>query len=130
MQITADFSQAQSITYSRKNLRSFLFNLLSNAIKYAHGDRIPEIRIQTQYWPADELVSITVTDNGLGIPHNQKDKIFSMFRRVHTHVEGSGVGLYLVKKILENQGDWIEVESVEGLGSSFNVFFKQKKQPV
>lgn len=130
VQITADFSLAPSISYSRKNLRSILFNLLSNAIKYAHGDRIPEIRIQTQYWPADELVSLTVTDNGLGIPQNQKDKIFSMFRRVHTHVEGSGVGLYLVKKILENQGDWIEVESVEGLGSSFNVFFKQKKQPV
>ena len=130
VQITADFSLAPTISYSRKNLRSILFNLLSNAIKYAHGDRTPEIRIQTQYWPADELVSLTVTDNGLGIPQNQKDKIFSMFRRVHTHVEGSGVGLYLVKKILENQGDWIEVESVEGLGSSFNVFFKQKKQPV
>jgi PAS domain S-box-containing protein len=130
VQITADFSEVPAISYSRKNLRSILFNLVSNAIKYAHADRIPEIMIQTQFWPDDNLVELTVSDNGLGSPQNQKDKIFSMFRRLHTHVEGSGVGLYLVKRILENQGDWIEVESEVGEGSSFKVFIKQKQQPV
>jgi signal transduction histidine kinase len=69
---------------------------------------------------------LLITDNGLGIPDNQKDKIFSMFRRFHTHVEGSGVGLYLVKKILENQGDRIEVESQVNTGSTFKVYFFQK----
>jgi signal transduction histidine kinase len=47
-----------------------------------------------------------------------------MFKRFHTHVEGSGVGLYIVKRIIENAGGKIEVESQEGMGSTFRVFFK------
>jgi PAS domain S-box-containing protein len=124
--IQEDFSQVGAIAYSRKNLRSILFNLVSNAIKYSAEDKIPEIKVATRFLPGEKAIVLTVSDNGLGIPDNQKDKIFTMFRRLHTHVEGSGVGLYLVKKILENHGDRIEVESQVNKGSSFHVFFYQK----
>jgi PAS domain S-box-containing protein len=121
--ITEDFSAFPSLAYSRKNLRSVLYNLVSNAIKYSADDKKPEVKVSTRYLPDDKAVELSVSDNGLGIPENQKDKIFSMFRRLHTHVEGSGIGLYLVKKILENQGDRIEVDSQVDVGSTFRVYF-------
>lgn len=124
--LTADFSQVPVLAYSRKDLRSILFNLVSNAIKYAAPDRIPHIQISTRLLPEEQVVLLTVQDNGLGIPVGQQDKIFGMFSRYHTHVEGSGVGLYLVKKILDNQGDLIEVESEPGKGSCFRIFFNQE----
>jgi signal transduction histidine kinase len=48
-----------------------------------------------------------------------------MFSRLHTHVEGSGIGLYMVKKIIENAGGRIDVQSKEGEGSTFYIYFKQ-----
>jgi PAS domain S-box-containing protein len=112
------------LLYSRKNLRSILHNLISNAIKYADPKRTPVVRISTTLTPSGAFV-LSVADNGLGIPQDQFSKIFGMFRRVHDHVEGSGVGLYLVKKILDNSGDRIEVQSEEGKGSVFTIYLNQ-----
>jgi signal transduction histidine kinase len=47
-----------------------------------------------------------------------------MFKRFHTHVEGTGIGLYIVKRIVENSGGYIEVESQEGKGSTFKVYLR------
>ena len=60
----------------------------------------------------------------MGIPADQIEKIFLMFKRVHTNVEGSGIGLYIVKRIIENNGGKIEVESEPGKGTTFNMYFK------
>jgi signal transduction histidine kinase len=70
-------------------------------------------------------VILSVKDNGLGMDMADKDRIFSMFKRLHDHVEGSGVGLYIVKRIVENAGGFIEVESEVGVGSTFSVSFKR-----
>ena len=121
--ITTDTSGFKAIHYSRKNLRSILHNLLTNAIKYSDPRREPEINIRTYKAETGECV-LTVSDNGLGIPESNRSKIFGMFKRAHDHVEGSGVGLYLVKKILDNAGDRITVESSVGEGSVFKVFIK------
>ncbi|MBC3540997.1 PAS domain S-box protein [Rufibacter sediminis] len=122
--ITIDEMGFEQLYYSRKNLRSILHNLISNAIKYADPKRKPEIKICTYLSDAGEH-ALTVEDNGLGIPGHQVEKIFGMFKRAHDHVEGSGVGLYLVKKILDNSGDRIDVDSKVGNGSKFSVYFKQ-----
>jgi signal transduction histidine kinase len=53
------------------------------------------------------------------------DQLFTMFKRFHDHVEGSGIGLYMVKKIVENAGGRIEVESQVGVGSTFRVYFRR-----
>ncbi len=53
-------------------------------------------------------------------------KIFGMFKRLHDHVEGTGIGLYIVKKMIDNAEGKIEVESKEGVGSTFKVFFKRR----
>ncbi|MBA9078542.1 PAS domain-containing sensor histidine kinase [Rufibacter quisquiliarum] len=124
-EIIVDKLEFESVKYSRKNLRSILYNLVSNALKYAHPERPPKITIRTRMAEAGEQV-LSVADNGLGIPENQISKVFAMYKRVHDHVEGSGIGLYLVRKILDNSGDRITLESKEGVGSVFYVYFHQR----
>lgn len=114
----------KTLRYTRKNLRSILFNLLSNAIKYADPKRKPVVTISTAI-TRKGVYELSVQDNGLGLAPGQISKIFSLFKRAHDHVEGSGIGLYLVKRILDNSGDGIAVESEEGVGSRFVVRFQQ-----
>ncbi|NEM97089.1 sensor histidine kinase [Pontibacter burrus] len=122
-QISVDLDEYTLEHYSRKNLRSVLYNLMSNALKYAAPDRRPEIKI-TAGMAEPGLLKLSIADNGLGLTATQKSKIFTMYKRMHTHVEGSGLGLYIVKRILENNGDRIEVESEVDKGTTFNIFFR------
>jgi PAS domain S-box-containing protein len=121
--INTDFEKYPDIVYSRRNLRSIIYNLLSNAIKYRSPDRPCVVNIKTEI--ADQYILLTVADNGLGLRPEIISQIFNMFKRFHTHVEGSGVGLYIVKRIVENSGGKIEVESKEGKGTTFKIYFKR-----
>jgi PAS domain S-box-containing protein len=112
-----------AVVFSRKNLKSLLYNLLSNAVKYRSPDRTPLVRITC--WTEQDYLVLTVQDNGLGFDMRQQDKLFALFKRLHNHVEGTGIGLYIVKKMLDNAGGRIEVESQEGIGSTFRLYFKQ-----
>ncbi len=122
--INIDVDHCDSIFTSRKNIRSIIYNLLSNSIKYSHPERRPEITIECGH--EDNFQTITVKDNGLGIDMSKKNKLFAMFGRLHNHVEGTGVGLYMVKKIVENAGGKIEVESEIDKGSAFKVYFRKE----
>lgn len=114
----------KKLRFSRINFRSILYNLLSNAIKYKLEDTPPVIHIS--FLADDEkYVVLSVSDNGLGIKEEYIPKIFQMFKRVHSHVEGTGIGLYLVKRITENAGGKIVVESRENEGSVFKIYFKR-----
>lgn len=113
----------QPFPFSPKNLRSVVYNLLSNAIKYRSPERKPHIRLHCEVEGA--YIVFSVTDNGLGIRLKDEEKVFTMFKRLHSHVEGSGVGLYIVKRIVENARGQIEVESKLGEGSTFRVFFRR-----
>jgi len=110
------------IRFSEKNLRSVVYNLLSNAIKYRSPDRIAAILIRCEVTPEYHILS--VEDNGLGMASDRLSQLFTMFKRFHDHVEGSGIGLYMVKKMVENAGGKIEVESRLGMGSTFRVYFR------
>jgi signal transduction histidine kinase len=70
----------------------------------------------------DKYILIQVEDNGIGIAENNLPKVFTMFKRFHTHVEGTGIGLYIVKRIVENGGGKIEVESKVDVGTTFRVY--------
>lgn len=120
--ITEDFKAAPEISFSLKNLRSILFNLLSNAIKYKAPDRPPVIHISTKM--IKDYIVLQVSDNGMGIKENEISEIFNMYKRLHNHVEGSGVGMSIVKRIMDNNGGKIEVKSKVGVGSTFKVYFK------
>jgi PAS domain S-box-containing protein len=120
--VETDF-KVPNIKFSKKNLRSIIYNLLSNAIKYKSPDLAPRIKISSE--DAGEFILFKVSDNGLGISEENKGKVFGMFKRFHDHVEGTGIGLYIVKRIVDNAGGRIEVESTLGKGSVFNVYFRK-----
>jgi chemotaxis family two-component system sensor kinase Cph1 len=94
-------------------------NLIINAIKF-HGPERPVIRIsakeQGKNW------TFSVQDNGIGLDEEYSEKIFVMFQRLHTKAEypGTGIGLAIVKKIVERLGGRIWVESKKGEGATFN----------
>ncbi|RAU84533.1 CHASE domain-containing protein [Pontibacter arcticus] len=123
--IETDFKVDQ-ILYAPKNLRSIIYNLVSNGIKYRSSGRVPVVKVCT--YQEDNFIVMEVSDNGLGIKEDQQHKLFSMFRRLHTHVEGTGIGLYIIKRIIENNGGRIEVISELDKGTTFKVYFKQETQ--
>ncbi|MBJ6144120.1 ATP-binding protein [Hymenobacter sp. BT559] len=120
-ELEVDVDDCQPRVFSEKNLRSILYNLLSNALKYRHPARPPRIRMACAP-EGDELV-LQVQDNGLGVGDWQQARLFQLFQRLHTHVEGSGLGLYMVKKIVENAGGTITVESQVDVGTTFILRF-------
>lgn len=71
-------------------------------------------------------VVLTVEDNRIGIDlEKHRKKIFNLFKRLHDHVEGNGVGLYVVKRIIDNYQGKIEVESQVNKGTAFKVYFNK-----
>ncbi|MGV3539742.1 MAG: PAS domain-containing protein [Rufibacter sp.] len=125
--ITSDIEENLLVSFSEKNLRSIVYNILSNAIKYRHPERARQIQISCR--TNDKHFILSVQDNGLGLSTSQQEKLFTMFKRFHDHVEGSGVGLYMVKRIIDNVGGKIKVESTPGEGSKFSIYLKHSPLP-
>ncbi|WP_333819545.1 two-component regulator propeller domain-containing protein [Ohtaekwangia sp.] len=122
-EIRADFTAINTIHGVKPYIYSILFNLISNAIKYRHPDRTPCIILQTA--TQNGYICLEVKDNGLGIDLGKhQQQLFNLYKRFHTHVEGKGMGLYLVKTHAEAMGGKIEVESQVNMGTSFKIFLK------
>jgi signal transduction histidine kinase len=103
-------------------LSIILKNLVSNAIKYHDlGKERPLVRVLARDLPGQRAFAIEVADNGTGIPENSQDKVFDMFYRATNQSEGSGLGLYIVKKAVEKLGGRIELRTRYREGSSFTV---------
>lgn len=120
--IKTDFD-IPDIKYVRRKIRSILYNLVSNAIKYATSEEIPTICIKTE--KVNEFIVLTVQDNGIGIAEDKHDTVFARYARISDEVEGTGVGLFIVKSMVEDSGGKIEVESALGKGSTFKVYIKE-----
>jgi signal transduction histidine kinase len=121
--ITTDFAQVDRIRTVKPYLESILYNLISNAIKYRNPERVPTIHIKTE--KSEDETCLTVSDNGLGIDvAAHRDKLFTLYSRFHIHLEGKGLGLYLVKTQITALGGRIEIESEVNKGSIFKVYFK------
>ena len=127
--IITELEQVPVIPFSRVNLKSILYNLISNSIKYRSAERTPEIRIVSSLTPG--YYKLSISDNGLGMDLAQRGhKLFQMFSRFHDHVPGSGIGLYIVNRIVKNHGGYIEVESKVNEGTTFNLYFKRQTETV
>ncbi|HMJ48287.1 MAG TPA: PAS domain S-box protein, partial [Ferruginibacter sp.] len=100
-------------------LRQVFQNLVSNALKYSTNDKPVTIRITAEQLKDQWLIAIS--DNGIGIEAEYFDRIFIIFQRLHNKDEfsGTGMGLALTKKIIENQGGKIWLKSEAGKGSTF-----------
>ncbi len=103
-----------------QQLLTLFQNLISNGLKYSSPERNPKIIIRHTKANVDSW-QIEVRDNGIGIEEKNIKNVFGLFSRFHTgpKVEGTGIGLALCKKIIEQQGGTIWVESKPGIGSSF-----------
>jgi len=106
-------------------IESILVNFLTNAIKYKHLDRDPIIELNS-YKKNNEVV-LTIADNGIGIDLEKHGKdLFGMYKTFHGNDDANGIGLYTTKYQVETMGGHIEVESKEGQGSKFIIYFKMK----
>ena len=120
----------------RPQLYRLFQNLISNAIKYARKVE-PVIAIRSYITSAEEMVDnlaikniagtfhhITIEDNGIGFEEEFREKIFLMFQRLHDkrHYEGTGIGLAICKRVVQNHGGFIVADSVKGQGSVFHVY--------
>lgn len=119
--------QITHIKFPKMKLRSILFNLISNAIKYRSPERISNIHIST--YQKDNFIVLSVMDNGTGIPSQKMDKLFTKFGTLHDESypgESLGIGLFLVKNIVDENGGKIEVESELGKGSLFKIYLNRE----
>lgn len=104
-------------------IESIFLNLISNAIKYRHPDRALRIVVQSQ--KADGHTLLTFADNGLGIDMEKNGRnVFNLYKRFHFHVEGKGIGLFLVKTQVDALGGAVTVNSQIDRGTTFEISFK------
>ena len=97
-----------------------LHNVLYNAVKYSDDTKqVCRIKVKIKVWEEETLFS--VTDNGLGIAPELKDRIFEMFFRATESSNGSGLGLYIVKETMAKLGGEISVDSTLNEGSCFTL---------
>jgi PAS domain S-box-containing protein len=92
-------------------------NLLGNAVKFVNTGQVPRVRVWAE--PRAELVRLWVEDNGIGIPPEEQERVFVMFQRISKKYEGTGVGLALVRKVVEKMRGRVGFESEPGHGSRF-----------
>jgi PAS domain S-box-containing protein len=133
---TVDLQQLPRIKGDQRQLRQLFQNLISNALKYQKGDVAPQVHIRSQLVKGEAIEAcipderksaifhqIMVKDNGIGFHPDDAEKIFSLFQRLHgkAEYEGTGVGLAIVQKVVENHHGFIWAESKPGEGATFNV---------
>lgn len=108
------------ISTDASRLRIIMNNLIANAIKYHRIDQgNPYINITADVF--DKVVQISVEDNGNGIEDDYKESIFNMFYRASENSDGSGLGLYIAREMVEKMNGQITVQSEFGQGSKFTI---------
>jgi two-component system, chemotaxis family, CheB/CheR fusion protein len=115
-------------------------NLISNALKFNNSD-VPVVKIGTRDVKPDEILEygidprdhivICVEDNGIGFEDKYKDKIFGIFQRLHSasQYQGTGIGLAICKKIVDNHHGFILADSKPGIGSTFQIILPKEQSP-
>jgi two-component system, OmpR family, sensor histidine kinase NblS len=133
-QIELSFDCAEDlplVNINQESIERVAINLLTNGIKYTPVGGT--IKVIARYLPESSELRVDVKDNGIGIPEECLDHIFDRFyrveRKVHT-IKGTGLGLTIVKKIVERHGGHLSVESALGQGSTFSFFLPVGPQTV
>lgn len=109
------------LTADADKLKSVITNLVNNAIKFTPDGG--KIIVKTE--PKDDQLVISISDNGMGIPKDDVDKVFERFHRVHrpgTEIQGTGLGLSIVKNIVEMHEGTIELQSQVDKGTTFTIY--------
>ncbi len=119
--LTVNFQECPTIHYAPLHLMSIMQNLFTNAIKYKSPDRLLKIDLSTT--KSGQATCLTIKDNGLGFDSDRfGNKIYGLFTRLHDHVEGQGVGMYIINSIVGSNGGKIEALSSPDNGAQFKIF--------
>jgi len=113
--------------------RQLLYNLISNALKFSNPAKPPVIKINSEIVsdlkneklsPEKKYCHISISDNGIGFEQEYSEKIFDLFQRLHsrTQYHGTGIGLAIVKKIVENHHGFITATSKLNKGATFDIY--------
>ena len=125
--IEVNFRKESQIYFPRHYLQSILLNLLTNAIKYKSNERNLVISLKTR--EGKDYTQFFFSDNGIGINLDKYgSKIFGLYQRFHSNIEGKGLGLYIVKSQIESMDGKIEVDSLPDVGTTFCIYFKKEKK--
>jgi signal transduction histidine kinase len=109
------------LTIPKKHARSLIFNLLSNALKFRSKSRKLIFNISSHL--DNDRIHLSFQDNGMGIREADQDKVFMIFKRFNPGIAGRGVGMYLVKRVIDLNDGTIYLESEENVGTTFLVEF-------
>ncbi|MBO0949403.1 histidine kinase [Fibrella sp. HMF5405] len=134
--ITVDGDDLPTIPGDKTQLRQLLQNLIANALKFTRPGRAPQVRITAELLRADQLpqpvhntvsrqwVSLRVADQGIGFDEAYQERIFELFHRLHgrSKYSGTGIGLAVVKKVVENHHGLITANGQPGAGATFTVY--------
>jgi signal transduction histidine kinase len=124
IEIKCDFRAVDTIYSLNNYIYSIFYNLISNSIKFKRTEE--KLLLQITSYQKNDKISIHFGDNGKGINLEQNgDKLFGLYRRFDTSVDGKGMGLYMVKTQVETLGGQISVESKPGAGTTFMVDFPE-----
>lgn len=123
VKINTNFSNVDEIFTVKSYMYSIFYNLISNSIKYRKAEEPPVIDIISRQTEKKTIVSFK--DNCLGIDLKlHKDKVFGLYKRFHMHVEGKGMGLYMVKTQVESLGGRIDIRSEVNKGTEIVLEFQ------
>jgi PAS domain S-box-containing protein len=117
------------ITTDRNRLGALLKNLMSNAIKYAKPNH-PDAYVEVVFINHGKFFECFVNDNGIGISEEYQSKVFDMFFRGHAGSSGTGLGLYIVKEIVQKMGGTISLSSSLGEGTSVHLSLPSEKSEI
>lgn len=127
VQLNHDLQDQVNVAIDKEMFEKILSNLISNAIRYGASDPKIEIVLKIKNINKEKYAILILADNGRGIPPDELDRIFQPFYRLgnDSHaIRGSGLGLYLVKEMIESSGGRISARSEgEGKGSRFEILF-------
>ena len=123
VKITCDFKKAPSIDYVKSYLFSIFHNMINNAIKYKKEDEPLRLHITTEL--KKPFVLLKFADNGIGIDlQKHSENLFQPFKRFSKQATGKGIGLSIIKSMIEKNNGKIEVESTPGIGTTFLCFLR------
>ncbi len=124
-EIVMNFEAVDEILSVKAIMESVFQNLITNSIKYRNPDK--KLKIEISSHKEQEYIYIYVRDNGIGFDSQLLGhKIFKLYERLHHHIEGKGLGLYLIKTQIESLNGKIEVNSKPMQGALFTITFKSK----
>lgn len=119
--LDVDIPEGLMVRAASQGMAMVLRNLLDNALKFSRPEKPPVVRISAQ--AQENKVHMSVADNGMGFDMKYHDRIFALFQRLHRHdqIPGTGIGLAMVHKAVENMGGRIWAESEPGQGATFHI---------